>query len=93
MAYLLKDPEAVLDYAVDWGAEYLDGDTIAQSGWDVIPVEIGGLAVAESGNDASFSTVTASGGVVGHVYQLTNHVVLASGRSDNRSIVIRVEKR
>lgn len=93
MALLLKDPEAALDYAVDWGAEYLNGDWISQSSWDVIPVEIGGLTVATSIFDDRVATVTAAGGVAGHLYQLTNHVVLSSGLTDSRSIVLRVEKR
>jgi hypothetical protein len=93
MTLLLKDPEASLDYAIDWGAEYLLGDTVAQSSWQVIPVEAGGLVVMASRFDSTFTSVTASGGVPGHLYQLTNTVVLASGLTDSRSIVLRVEKR
>ena len=93
MTLLLKDPDAALDYAVDWGAEYLNGDFLAQSAWDVSPVEPGGLAVVESSFDDRLATVTASGGVPGRLYQLVNRVVLASGLSDSRSIVLRVEKR
>lgn len=37
MTFLLKDPEAVLDYAVDWGAEYLSGDVLTESSWTVSP--------------------------------------------------------
>ena len=29
MAFLLKDPGAMLDYAIDWGADYLDNDVLA----------------------------------------------------------------
>lgn len=93
MALLLKDPLAALDYAVDWGAEYLGGDTIAGSSWAVIPVEAGGVEIAGSTFDGRVATVTATGGVAGHVYQLTNHVALLSNRTDSRSIVVRVEKR
>jgi len=93
MTYLLKDPEAALDYAVDWGAEYLNGELLSQSSWQVVPVELGGLQVIAERFDERLSTVTAAGGVAGHIYQLTNHVVLASGLSDSRSIVLRVEKR
>lgn len=93
MAFLLKDPDAALDYAVDWGAEYLIGDAIGQSSWQVIPVEIGGVTVVDSKFDGSFTTVTAAGGIAGHLYQLTNHIVLQSGLTDSRSIVLRVEKR
>jgi hypothetical protein len=93
MTLLLKDPDAALDYAVDWGAEYLSGDMILESSWDVIPVEAGGLLVTGSSFDGKVASVTAAGGVAGNLYQLTNRVELASGRSDRRSIVLRVERR
>lgn len=93
MTLLLKDPEAALDYVVDWGAEYLNGDTLVQSSWEVIPAETGGIAVDGSSFDEQVAKVTASGGLAGHLYQLTNRVVLASGLIDSRSIVLRVEKR
>ena len=93
MTLLLKDPAASLDYAVDWGAEYLTGDILSQSNWEVIPVEIGGVSVVATSFDTTVANVTATGGVGGHVYQLTNKVVLASGLTDSRSIVLRVDKR
>ncbi len=93
MTLLLKDPEAALDYAVDWGADYLTDETLNGSDWQVMPLEIGGLSVVSSRFDDKVATVTAAGGVAGHVYQLTNHVMLSSGLTDSRSIVLRVEKR
>lgn len=93
MTLMLKDPAAALDYAVDWGAEYLTGDALIQSSWEVLPVEAGGLTIAASRFDATVAHVTAAGGVAGHLYQLTNRVVLQSGLTDSRSIVIRVEAR
>jgi len=93
MTLLLKDPEAALDYAVDWGLEYLTSDTLIQSDWHVTPVEAGGVSVVASSFDTAVATVTASGGIAGHMYQLTNHVVLSSGLTDSRSIVLRVENR
>lgn len=93
MTLLLKDPQAALDYAVDWGAEYLKGDSIAQSEWHVSPDEEAGVTVLGSHFDALIATVTAVGGMAGHVYRLTNTVVLESGRVDRRSIILRVEAR
>ena len=93
MTLLLKDPEAALDYAVDWGADYLDGDTLAQSAWEVAPAEAGGVTVVASGFDLMVATVKAAGGIAGRVYRLSNRVVLGSGREDSRSIMLRVEKR
>jgi hypothetical protein len=93
MTLLLKDPDAVLDYEIDWGAEYLKGDLIAESSWLVDPDETGGVTIAGSDFDATTSTVKATGGVTGKIYRLVNRVTLQSGRIDDRSIVLRVEKR
>lgn len=93
MALLLKDPESILDYSVDWGAEYLDGDTLAASDWSVSPIESGGLEVDSSQFDHATAVVKASGGIAGRIYRLINHVTLASGREDRRSILLRVEQR
>ena len=93
MTFLLKDPDAVLDYSIDWGAEYLGGDQLATSEWSVTPEEAGGVTVADSSFDVSISTVKAAGGVPGRIYRLVNRVAWGSGRFDSRSIVLRVEKR
>src|SRR5207248_1554324 len=61
MTLLLKDPDAVLDYSIDWGAEYLLGtDLIADSQWSVVPDEPDGVSVAGSDFDATTSTVKAA---------------------------------
>jgi hypothetical protein len=94
MTLLLKDSQAVLDYSIDWGAEYLgEGDLIADSTWSVTPDEPDGVVVAGSDFDASSSRVKAAGGIAGRLYKLVNRVTLDSGRIDERSIVLRVEKR
>lgn len=94
MTLLLKDPAAVLDYAIDWGADYLgDGDLISQSSWSVDPDEPGGVAIIGSDVDVSISSVQAGGGIAGRLYRLSNRVVTQAGRTDERSIVLRVEKR
>jgi hypothetical protein len=93
MSFLLKDPDAVLDYEVDWSADYLGTDVLSASEWSVSPAEPTGLAVLEQLFDGGLATVKASGGVAGHVYRLTNQVELESGLRDSRSVVIRVEAR
>ena len=93
MSFVLKDPDAVLDYLIDWGAEYLGVDQLSNSEWSVEPQEDGGITVVPGEFDGRASTVKASGGVVGRVYRLVNRVELISGRVDSRSITVRVEKR
>ena len=94
MTLLLKDPAAVLDYAIDWGAEYLGvDDALTESSWSVDPDEAGGVVVVESSFDERFATVQAGGGNAGRLYRLANRVVTQTGRADERSIMLRVEQR
>lgn len=93
MTLLLKDPEALLDYSVDWGADYLTGDVLTESGWAVSPAEVVVVSIVSSRFDLLVSTVQVAGGVPGRIYRLTNHVITAEGREDSRSIMLRVEKR
>ena len=76
MTLLMKDPEAVLDYSIDWGAEYLNGDLVADSVWSVAPDEPGGVAVVGNDFDGTSTSVKAGGGLAGRVYKLVNHVTL-----------------
>ena len=48
MTLLLKDPEALLNYSVDWGADYLAGDVLTESSWTVSPAEAGGVSIISS---------------------------------------------
>lgn len=93
MTLLLKDPEAVLDYLIDWGADYLGADAIIDSQWTVQPDEPLGVMLTDSGFSAATATAKAAGGIPGRRYRLVNEVLLASGRRDRRSITLRVEKR
>ncbi|MEO6433412.1 MAG: hypothetical protein ABIO29_05495 [Sphingomicrobium sp.] len=93
MTLLLKNPDAVLDYSIDWGAEYLDGELIAASAWSVEPAETGGVTIVSADFSSSATTVKAAGGAVGKLYRLVNQVTTDSGRIDSRSISLRVEKR
>ena len=93
MTLLLKDPEAALDYSVDWGADYLSGDALAESDWTVDPAEPGGVSIVSSRFDLLTATAQVEGGIAGRLYRLTNHVVTVEGREDGRSIMLRVEKR
>ena len=93
MTFLLKDPDGVLDYAIDWGAQYLGGDMLAESEWAVSPTEPGGATVEGSDFDPTLATVKAGCGIAGRIYRLENRVTLGSGRTDCRSIVLRVETR
>jgi hypothetical protein len=93
VAIFLKDPSAVVDYAVDWQTEYLAGQTIIASEWHVAPVESGGLAVVSASHDAGRSQAMIGGGRRGAAYRISNRVTFSDGRNDERSLDLRVEDR
>ena len=93
MGVYLKDPGASIDYAVDWGAGYLAGDSIAGSEWTVEPAEAGGIEVAATAAEAARTSAQLTGGIAGHVYRVSNRVTLSGGRIDERSLTIRVDER
>lgn len=93
MSYYLKDPQAVLDYSVEWGAGYLDGQVVSRSVWSVAPDEPDGVRVATQAVSPTRTAVTLEGGVPGKVYRVTNRVTLSDERSDERTLVLRVEER
>ena len=84
----LKDPQANLDYSVDW-TSWLGSDTIATSTWTV-PT---GLTKVSDSKTTEIATVWLSGGTVGQEYTVTNHIKTAAGRDDERSIIIQVQER
>lgn len=84
-----KDPDAVLDWVWDWN-EWLDeGETIVTSEF----ITTVGLVIDSTGNTTKTATVWLSGGTAGQVYQVTNRITSTGGRTDDRSITIRVTER
>ena len=81
-----KDPDAVLDYSVDWAA-WLGADTIATSTWIVTGPDAD-LVVDSDSNSTTATTVWLSGGTVFRTYTVTNRITTAQARTDDRSVVI-----
>lgn len=89
---LTKDPEAVLDYAIDWdvtGDSWLSGDTISSVTWTV-PT---GLTKGSESNTTTTATVWLSGGTAGSIYSISCKIVTAGGRTDERTFKLKVEER
>ena len=84
-----KDPSAILDYGFDW-VDWLDGDTISTSSWSVSPV---GLTASPNTKTSTTTTVWLSGGAVGSTYQVTNTIVTAVGRTDQRTLLVAIQDR
>lgn len=83
-ASMVKDPEATLDYAVDWTAWLEEGDVVLTSAWAAVGVTIEDSPVPS--HDAGVSRVWVSGGTTGAPASITNSIVTAAGRRDDRTI-------
>jgi hypothetical protein len=95
-AQYLKDPDAVLDYAIDWSVGYLmSTEQITVSSWFILPQgAVNDLAIDTMPPVVSgVVTVFVRGGIAGKSYQLTNRITTDQGRIDERSITIRVEEK
>lgn len=93
MGLYLKDPDATLDYSVDWASRYLGTDSVAASSWTIEPLETGGLMLVNESLSDGVSTAVLADGVAGHVYRVVNRVMLVSGLVDERQMSVRVEHR
>lgn len=89
MTTFIKDPDAVLDYSVDW-SKWLAGDQIETSTWSVSDPAI---EASGDSNTTTRTTVWLAGGVAGQSYTVTNRITTTGGRTDDRSLVLQVQDR
>lgn len=94
MANFTHDPDADLDYGFDWGTKgWLGDDTIAISTWSITKNDDDELVLSTSTHDDTTTTIWADGGTKGTDYTITNHIVTAAGREDDRSHTLRCRER
>lgn len=81
--FTIKDPDALLDYSIDW-TEWLATatDTISASTW-TIPSQ---LTEFTSSFGTATTVVWLSGGTAGEVYDVTNQIITFGGRIEDRTI-------
>jgi len=84
-----KDPQAILDYSIEWSTWLVTGETISTSTWTV-PA---GLTKVSDSKTTTATTVWLSGGTVGTAYTVTCHIKTSVNREDDRSFIIVVEER
>ena len=91
-----KDPASVLDYKFDW-EDWLGSDTITGTPTATVEAISGDAsplaAVTPLEKDTTSATAWLSGGTVGNSYTVTVEIVTTGGRTDQRSIEIRVVER
>ena len=84
-----KDPDAVLDYQWDWSAWLAESETISTA-TVTVPA---GITLDSNSNTTTQVTAWLSGGTVRTDYTVTCRIVTNQGRTDDRSIEIRVRDR
>jgi hypothetical protein len=89
-ASFVKDPQAQLDYLIDWAA-WLGADTIATSTWVSSDPTV--LVVEIETNTPTTATVWLSGGVDRERYTVTNTITTVGGRTDERTISVRIKQK
>ena len=88
IATFVKDPDAVLDYALDW-TKWLEGDTLTSGTWTIDA----GPTIASQNVSAGIVTMFLSGGVDGTTYVARCRIVTTGGRTEDRTIHIQVRER
>jgi len=79
----IKDPDAVLDYTINWAA-WLDSDTISDSSWTVPS----GLTKSTEFISDTLVTLWLIGGTAGTTYNILNHITTAGGREEDQTLEI-----
>ena len=81
-----KDPNAVLDYTVDWSLWMTSGDSISSVDWTVES----GLLDAQETNDADSATIWLSGGTAGTAYKIVSQITTADTRIAERAFEVQI---
>lgn len=90
------DPQARLDYRWDWGEPdarghtWLGGDAIATA---AVTSPDAALVITDVTHDGSSVVAWVAGGTVGTTAPLTCHITTAAGRTDDRTMWLRIRQR
>lgn len=89
---VIKDAGADLDYLIDWTG-WLGSDTIVTSTWSAPPASQ--IVVHNPSVDSSskMALVWLKGGVAGGPFLVTNHIITAAGRQEERSLNVTIQPR
>lgn len=92
MKTFVKDPDATLDYSVDWSLFLAgaDDDTILTATW--VDYDTDDLTVTDAGHQAGVHTGFISGGTLGSTYTVTSRITTAGGRINDETIVLLIRE-
>jgi hypothetical protein len=87
----IKDPDALLDYPIDWSSWLADITDTYQS--HTVTDLTGGITIDSSTQSGGVITVWISGGTVGETASFTVRIVSAAGRTDDRTFYLKIKER
>lgn len=85
IASFSKDPDAVLDYEIDWSRWLVAGDQIATAEWASSSDE---LEIDSSSLSTKAAKCWLSGGIAGCSYDVRCRITTTQGRREDRTIRI-----
>lgn len=89
--FVVKDPNAVLDYYVDWTNWLTGSETLSTSTWTCTNT---GITIGTAtGSTSGTATAWISGGSDGEVYDVVNRIVTSGLRTEERTIQFTVLQR
>lgn len=90
MTAFKKDPDARLDYTVDWTLWLAPvADAIASAVW----LPSAGITVSAPTFNANSATAWATGGVIGNDEFMTCRITTSAGRIDDRTVFFKIVPR
>ncbi len=90
MVIFPKDPSSNVDFSFDWADWLLEGETITEAGWIIVPNDSAAPTLSGATVTGDVTGVFVAGGRVGARYRLTCNVQTSDGRVADRSLVLRI---
>ena len=84
-----KDPDALLDYKIDWNLWLAASDDFITSANASAEA---GIVIKSSSKTSTIHTFFVSGGTVGVEYTITSRIHTNGGRRNDQSIIISIEE-
>lgn len=89
MSTFTKDPDARLDFAVDWGPFLAAGETITTPVWLApTPVTVPPLVLTDAGLDGNKHVAWITGGLANRAYRVTSRITTSDTRINDQSFTI-----
>jgi hypothetical protein len=87
---ITKDPNAILDYTFDWTA-WLGADNVASI--DCAVTDTLTAAISASYFDSKRVTIWVQGGMVNEKVRVRCRIITVGGRTDDRSVFLKIKER